>query len=104
LVDRDRRSFRIAFARATSLPIRAEITTRDARTRERTVYTYYYSNYHPVQGIQTALQLAGERNGRKFYQVFYDECQYNTGLADSFFTRESLEQRFAELNKGKKPK
>jgi len=104
IVDRDRRSFRIAIARATSLPIRAEITTRDRKTRERAVDTYYLSNYHPVQGVQTALQVARERNGRKFYQVFYDECQHNAGLADSFFTKESLEQRFAELNKGKKKK
>jgi hypothetical protein len=104
IVDRDRRSFRIAIVRATSLPIRAEITTRDRRSRERAVDTYYFSNYHPVQGVQTALQLARERNGRKFFQVFFDECQYNAGLADSFFTKESLEQRFAELNKGKKKK
>ena len=40
--------------------------------------------------------------GRKNYQAFYEGCQYNTGLADALFTRESLEQRFAELNKGKK--
>ena len=66
--------------------------------------TYYFSNYHTVQGIQTPLQVARERNGRKFFQVFYDECQYNTGLADSHFTKESLEQRFGELNKGKKKK
>ena len=104
IVDRDHRSFRIAIDRATSLPIRAEITTRDRRTRERAVDTYYLSNYHPVQGVQTSLQVARERNGRKVYQVFYAECQYNTGLADSFFTRESLEQRFGELNKGKKKK
>jgi hypothetical protein len=104
IVDRDRRSFRIAIERATSLPLRTEITTRDPRTRERRVDTYYFSNYHPVQGVTTALQVAGERNGRKFYQVFLEDCQYNTGLADSFFTRESLEQRFAELNKGKKKK
>lgn len=104
IVDRDRRSFRIAIVRSTSLPIRAETTTRDRRTRERAVDTYYFSNYHPVQGVQTPLQVARERNGRKFFQVFYDACQYNTGLADSFFTRESLEQRFGELNKGKKKK
>ena len=102
IVDRDRRSFRIAIDRATSLPIRAEITTRDHRTRERAVDAYYFSNYHPVQGVQTALQVARERNGRKVYQVFYAECRYNTSLADSLFTRESLEQRFGELNKGKK--
>lgn len=104
IVDSDRRSFRIAIVRATSLPIRAEITTRDPRTRERTVDTYYFSNYHTIQGIETPLQVARERNGRKFFQVFYDECQYNTGLADSFFTREALEQRYGELNKGKKKK
>ena len=102
IVDRDHRTFRIAIDRATSLPLQLRIITRDSKSRERVEETYFFSNYHAVQGVQTPLQVARERNGSKVYQVFFEECQYNTGLADSFFTRESLEQRFAELNKGKK--
>lgn len=100
--DHDRRTYRIAIDRATSLPLRLWVTTRDAKTRERVEEIYYFSNYQVVQGLPTALQVARERNARKVYQVFFEECQYNTGLADSLFTRESLEQRFGELDKGKK--
>jgi hypothetical protein len=99
---RDQTTFRIAIDRSTSLPIRAEIVTRDPRTRQREVDTYIFSNYQTVQGVVTPLQVARRRNEYKVYQVFLEQCQYNTGLADSLFTRESLEQRFGELNKGKK--
>ena len=52
----------------------------------------------------TPLQRTRERNGFKLSQVFYDECKYNTSLDDSLFTRAALEQRFAQISKGKKPK
>jgi hypothetical protein len=104
VVDRERRTLRIAFDRASRLPIRTVFITRDRTTRQRTEEVEYLSNYHPVQGIQTPFQIARERNGQKVYQVFISECQYNTGLDDSLFTRASLEQRWAELNKGKKKK
>jgi len=102
VIDRERREFRIAFDKKTSLPMRAEYSTRDPETRVRIQEVEYFSNYHDVQGVQTPMQVARERNGRKVYQVFLDACQYNTGLADSFFSREALEQTYAKLNKKKK--
>lgn len=102
--DAENRTLRIAFDQQTRLPSRAEYHTLDRDTRERVDEVVYYSNYLNIQGIQTPFQIARERNGLKISQVFFDECKYNTGLSDSLFTRESLEQRFAELNRGKKPK
>jgi len=103
LVDRDRRTFRLALDRATHLPIRSLIVTRNATTRQRTEEVNYYSNYHPEQAIQTPFQVTRERNGLKVYQVFYNGCQYNTGLSDDLFTRASLEHRWSEIaKKGKK--
>ncbi len=104
IVDAERRTMRIALDRQTHLPVRAVYLTRDPVTRERTEEVEYFANYHTFQGVETPLQVTRERNGLKVFQVFFDECQYNTGLTDSLFTRESLEQRFAQLNKGKKPK
>jgi len=104
VVDRERRTLRIAFDRTSRLPIRTVFITRDRTTRQRTEEVEYLSNYHPVQGVQTPYQVARERNGLKVYQVFISECQYNTALDESLFTRGSLEQRWAELNKGKKKK
>ena len=53
----------------------------------------HFSNFHPLDGIQTPFQIKRERNRIKIYQVFFDNCQYNTGLADSLFTRESLDDQ-----------
>jgi len=99
IMDRDRRVIKIAFAQSTGLPIRAEFVTRDPETRVRTEQTEYYSNYHTVGGVQTALRIWRERNGRMFYQVFWDVCSYNTGLPESHFTREALDQVWAKLKK-----
>ena len=103
IVDRDRRTIRIALDKETHLPVRSTITTRDPATRERTEETTYYSNYHAEQGIQTPFQIERDRNGIRVFQIFYYGCAYNTGLSDDLFARASLEKRFAEVGKkGKK--
>jgi hypothetical protein len=102
LVDSENRTVRIAIARATHLPIRKVVVSRDPNTRTRADEVEYYSNYHPISGIETPYQITRERNGIKVYQVFFEKCEYNTNLSDSLFTRESLEDRWAKV--GKKPK
>jgi len=97
IVDSDRRTARIAIDKNSHLPLRAVFITRDSRTRERIEQAAFFSNWHPVQGVMTPLQVWHERNGRKTIQIYFEECNYNTGLDDSLFTKESLEQRFAEL-------
>ncbi len=104
IVDRDRRTFRIAIDRQTHLPFRAVVITRNPTTRERNEEVNYFSSYHPLQGVQTPFQIERERNGFKVYQVFYTSCQYNTGLADDLFTRASLEKRWTEVAPKKKKK
>ncbi|HEY4878296.1 MAG TPA: hypothetical protein VIH97_04180 [Candidatus Acidoferrales bacterium] len=102
LVDSDNRTFRIAIARSTHLPVRKVVDTRDANTRMRSEEIEYYSNYHPIDGIQSAFQITRERNGIKIYQVFFDKFEYNTGVSDSLFTKESLEDRWAKVGKKEK--
>ncbi len=102
VVDRDRRTFRLALDRSTHLPVRAMVTTRNPTTGERTEEVTYFSNYHPMAGVQTPFQIERDREGRKIYQVFYTSCQYNTGLTDDLFTRASLEQRWAQVGPKKK--
>jgi len=99
LVDSENRTIRIAFASNTHLPIRKTVDTRDSKTRMKTQETEYYSNYHPLGGIQTAFQLTRERNGIKIFQAFFDKCEYNTNLPDALFTKESLDQRWAQVGK-----
>jgi hypothetical protein len=101
LVDSDNRTIRIAIATATHLPIQKIVDTRDPRTRRKSEEIEYYSNYHPLEGIQTPFQIARDRNGIKIFQVFFDKCDYNTNLPASLFTRESLEDRWAKVGSKK---
>ena len=102
LEDSEGRTMRIAFDHATHLPLRKVIVTRDPNTHLRMEEKEYYSNYHPIQGLETPFQITSDRNGLKTSQVFIKECQYNTGLSDSLFTKESLEERWAKIGKKKK--
>ena len=104
LTDSDGRAIRIALDKGTHLPIRKIVVSRDPNTRLRSEEIEYYTNYHPLQGIETPFQITRERNGIKVYQVFFDECKYNTGLSESLFTRQSLEERWSQVGKKEKKK
>lgn len=102
MIDSDNRTIRIAFARDTHLPIKKIVEIRDPRTQMKSQETEYYSLYHPIDGIETPFQITRDREGMKVFQVFFDKCQYNTGLSDALFTRESLEERWQKVGKHKK--
>jgi hypothetical protein len=104
LVDGDNRTIRIALAQSTHLPIRKVVATRDPASRMRSEEIEYYSNYHPIDGIETPFQITRERNGMKVYQAFFEKCAYDTNLSDSLFTKESLDERWAKIGKKEKKK
>jgi len=104
LLDTDNRTIRIAFDRATHLPVMETSEGRDPKTQLDSKETDLFSDYHPVGGIDTAFQLERDRNGMKVFQAFFAKCEYNTGLQDSFFTRESLEERWAKVGKKERKK
>ena len=104
LIDSDNRTIRIAISQRTHLPVRKTIDVRDPKTRTKMLEVEYYSNYHPLQGIETPFQITRERNQVKIFQAFFDKCEYNNGLADSLFTKESLEDRWAQVGKKEKNK
>lgn len=98
---------RIAIAKLTHLPIRKEVAMRDPVTHMRAEEVDYYSNFHTVDGVTMYFQQTHIRNGLKVFQVFYNAngCKFNTGLSDSLFTKESLDERWAQVDKkGKKKK
>lgn len=105
LDDSEGREIRIAIAKLTHLPIRKDVAMRDPKTRMRTEEMDYFSNFHALDGVTMPFQITRIRNGLKVFQVFYESCKFNTNLADSFFTKEALEQRWAQVGKkGKKGK
>ncbi len=104
IVDLERRTFRIAINRATHLPMRSVVITRNDMTRERTEELTTYSNFHVIGGVQSPKQLARERDGRRIFQAFYFDCSYNPKIADELFTRASLDKQWASMAKKKKGK
>jgi hypothetical protein len=94
-------TIRLAIDNITHFPIREVVTSRDPASQLITEQIYEFSNYHPISGIQTPYQISSSRNGFRVYQAFIDSCSYNTGLSDSLFTRESLEERWAQVGKKK---
>lgn len=99
LVDSENRTIRIAISRSNHLPVRKTVDLRDPESQMKTSEIEYYSNFHPLSGIETPFQISRDRNGLKVYQVFFDKCEYNTNLADSFFTKESLDERWEKVGK-----
>ena len=104
LVDGANRTIRIAFSTSSHLPVRKSVEARDPALRMTLKEVEYYSNYHPIAGIQTALQITREKNGTKVFQVFFDKCEYNTALSDSLFTRQSLDERWSKVGKKEREK
>ncbi|MFZ0212609.1 MAG: hypothetical protein WBE20_15715 [Candidatus Acidiferrales bacterium] len=98
---------RIAIGRLDHLPIRKEVAMRDPITHMRTEEVDYYSNFHPIDGVMMYFDQTHVRNGLKTFTVSYipDGCKFNTGLQDAFFTKASLDERWAKVGKkGKKDK
>lgn len=104
LVDANDSTIRIAIAKDSHLPIRKTVQTRDPKTRNVTEEIELFSNYHPIGGIETPFQIERDRNGMKIYQIFFDKCDYNTGLPASLFTKESLDERWEKIGKKERSK
>jgi len=80
LVDRAERTYRIAVQRDNHLMVRFAVITRDSTSRERTEEVTSYANYHALDGVQTALQVARTRDGRRISGVLrYVHIQSESG-------------------------
>jgi hypothetical protein len=101
LVDRDDTTMRFALDESTHLPIRYEVITRNATTRERSEKDTLYSEYIPIGGVNTPRKISQSQDGRQIYAASYTDCQYNTNPDPNLFTKKSLEDRFAQEPKPK---
>jgi hypothetical protein len=90
--DSDHRSMRLAVDKSTHLPLRWVVETRDPETRERTDNTIAYTQFIPMDGVKTPLNLLRSHNGRNVSQTFITGCKYNSNLAPDLFTRASLDR------------
>jgi outer membrane lipoprotein-sorting protein len=97
LSDREERTYRIAVERDNHLMVRFTVITRDEASGQQVEEVTSYANYHMLGGVETPLQVARTRNGRRMLQAFYDSCTYNPNLEPNFFSKAALQQRFQEV-------
>ena len=102
LTDKDGQVIRLVINQSTHLPVLTIYEVSEETTHARAEETERYGNYQSLQGIETPFYLARERNQRRIFEVFFTRCQYQTNLLDSLFSRESLDEVWAKLDKKKK--
>jgi hypothetical protein len=101
ITDPDDRNFRLAVDQTTHLLARAIISTPDRTTNDRTVETLIFTNFQPMDGVRTPLQITTDFNGRRVNQVFFSFCKFNPNLPPDLFTKAALEKRFSEVGSRK---
>jgi hypothetical protein len=99
LVDERGDSVKLLVDARTHLPMQLRYRERDILSGEWVEVVEYYGKYIDVQGVRTPMQLTRERAGLRSLEVHFTEVQYNTGVADELFTRNSLEERWQKVKK-----
>lgn len=94
-------TLRLAVARSTHLLLRSVVSSVNQEMNERTEETSIYTNYRRKDGVMVAMQVSRERDGRRYYQAFYDTCTFNPNFPEDTFTKAALEKRYAEVGNKK---
>jgi hypothetical protein len=94
-------TLRLAVARSTHLLLRSVVSSINQEMNERTEETSIYTNYRRKDGVMVAMQISRERDGRRYYQAFYDTCTFNPNFPEETFTKAALEKRYAEVGNKK---
>ena len=94
-------TLRLAVARSTHLLLRSVVASVNQEMNERTEETFIYTNYRRKDGVMVAMQISRERDGRRYYQAFYDTCTFNPNFPEDTFTKAALEKRYAEVGNKK---
>jgi outer membrane lipoprotein-sorting protein len=101
ITDPEQRLFRLSVDRTTHLLVRTQVITEDETRHVRSVETNIYSNFQPMDGARTPLQITSDRDGRRINQIFFSSCKFNPGFPADFFTKAALEKRFSEVGSRK---
>ena len=67
------------------LPVRKSFTVRDPKYKDKDTYADIYSEYRPVQGIQTPHVITRMKNDEMVAQRFLTKVVYNQAFPDSLF-------------------
>ena len=72
------------------LPVKVAYSWRDPNDREFDDESIIYSNYKPVQGVQTPYSTVRNRNGEMSNQRFITAATYNTTLPPATFETKGI--------------
>jgi hypothetical protein len=87
ITDAQDRVVKVFFHQSTKLPVRAEWSWRDAKTRERNDEVERFARYREAKGgVQWPHEISRERNGEKTYQIFSESVSVNQNLTDNVFS------------------
>ena len=78
-------SVTISVDSTTHLPVKVGFSWRDPADRQFDDESVIFSNYKPVQGVQTPYSVVRNRNGEMISQRFLQSITYNADLAPSLF-------------------
>ena len=90
------RTVRLALDRLSHLPLRTDAITPNEEMHDKDKDVTIYSNYEPLQGIQTPMQISREHNGMRTHQIFFTSCTNAPALPPDFFTEASLQKKFKD--------
>jgi len=90
------RTVRLALDRLSHLPLRTDAITPNEEMHDKDKDVTIYSNYEPLQGIQTPMQISREHNGMRTHQIFFTSCTNSPALPPDFFTEASLQKKFKD--------
>lgn len=99
LVDAENQSLKLVIDARSYLPMQLRYQRREPLSGDWLDVVEYYGKYVVVQGITTPLHITREQSGRRTFEVYLSEVQYNTGAADALFSRASLEERWQKVKK-----
>jgi len=85
VLNADNDSVTLSIDGTTHLPVKVSYSWRDPVDRQFDEGAVVYSNYKPVQGVQTPYSIVQYRNGEMSGQRFITAASYNVALSPTLF-------------------
>ena len=74
----------------THLPLRRTFEWRNLQFQDHDDDAEEYDDYHPFNGLPTAMTLTRYHNGDMIAQRFYSKVEYNTSVSPELFNPDNL--------------
>ncbi len=97
LVDDRNESLKFYIDARNYLPLQMRWRQKDVLTGDYLDVVESYGKWISVQGIMTPKTVSRGRGGRRYFEAYFTQVQYNVGVDDSLFTPASLEERWKKV-------